>query len=521
MRDHLLDPHFGTPADRDEPDTVTGVASWIRRRAERSGNRPAIVHKPVAQGFATDGRGGAPSVTLTYAALHERATRLAHLLRADGVGTGDRVAYLGLNRPGFLEGLVAVGMLGGVFVPLNSLLSAPEIDHQLADCGARVLLCDALISAPALNSSVRIYPVGGTEYEAALSAVSPSDLAEPVRAADPCLILYTSGTTGRPKGAVLTHGNVLWNCLNVLVDLDLTGAEVALVTAPLFHAAALNMLALPVLLKGGTCLLAESFDASRTLDLIARHRVTSMFAVPTMLARMAAVPSFGSADLTSLRTLLCGGAPVPPDLKALYEARGVAVREGYGLTEASPGVLVDSGTGLVPHFFTDVRLSPLPGSPDGAGELLAAGPNVMAGYWGRPEETAAALSDGGLRTGDIARRSPDGAFQIVDRLKEVIISGGENIYPAEVERVISGIPGVAECAVIGVPHPDWGEVGHALLVPARDTALDTATVLASLRGVLATYKIPRTATVVPSLPRTRTGKLHRTEIRALYTPAQT
>ncbi|GAB2863170.1 long-chain fatty acid--CoA ligase [Actinocorallia aurea] len=505
MRDHLHDPHFSTPIDRRESDKSARIASWVERRAERSGDRPALIYGDSA---------------LTYARLHERAVRLAHVLRADGVRAGDRVAHLGRNRPGFLESLIAVGMLDGVFVPLNTLLSGPELDHQIADCGARVLLLDSLVPAPALAGPVLVRPVGGAEHEAALAAASAEPLPVTGSADGPCLILYTSGTTGRPKGAVLTHRNVLWNCLNVLVDLDLTGAETALVAAPLFHAAALNMLALPVLLKGGTCLLTESFDASGALDLIARHRVTSMFAVPTMLERMAAAPSFAEADLTSLRTLLCGGAPVPPALKALYEARGVAVREGYGLTEASPGVLVDGGAGLVPHFFTDVHLAPLPGSPDGTGELLVSGPNVMAGYWARPEETAASFTGGLLRTGDIVRRDPGGSFHVVDRLKEVIISGGENIYPAEVERALSAVPGIAECAVIGVPDTRWGEVGHALLVPADGTTLDPATVLTSLHGHLARYKIPRTAAIVPSLPRTRTGKLHRTEIRTLYGTAR-
>ncbi|MDX6744128.1 AMP-binding protein [Actinocorallia sp. A-T 12471] len=512
MRDHLLDPHAELPTEPQagggaaEP---VGVAAWIARRAARTGSRVAVRYEPGAQESAR-------SAELTYADLDERARRLAHALRADGVGPGDRVAYLGPNRPGFLECLVATGLLGGVFVPLNTLLTASELDHQLADCGARILLRDALVPPPALAVQVPVRQVGNAVYEAVLAAAESTPLAVRVTPDDPCLILYTSGTTGRPKGAVLTHRAVLWNCLNVLVDVDLTGDEVALVAAPLFHAAALGMLALPVLLKGGTCVLVDSFDASHALDLVARLGVTATFAVPTMLQRIAALPEFEEADLSSLRTLLCGGAPVPSGLKERYAARGVVVREGYGLTEAAPGVLVEGCDGLVPHFFTDVRVAALAGSPEGTGELQVRGPNLMAGYWGRPEETGAAFDGGWLRTGDVVRARIDGVLQVVDRLKEVIISGGENIYPAEVELALAEVPGVAECAVVGVAHPDWGEVGHALLVAADGITLDPDTVLSCLDGGLARYKIPHTAEVVPSLPRTRTGKLHRAELRTRY-----
>ncbi|MCD0449758.1 AMP-binding protein [Actinocorallia sp. API 0066] len=519
MPDHLLNPST-TPSPASDADTSAapdaapsdaghampfgalaagGVGGWLRRRAERGGARVAVL---VPDGGA-----------VTYAALFDRATRMARLLERDGVGKGDRVAYLGPNEPGFLVALGAAGLLGAVFVPLNTLLSGREIAHQVADCGARVLLHSASVPPPPVALPVR--EVGGPDGERELARASAEPVTTAVAADDPCLILYTSGTTGQPKGAVLTHGNVLANCLNAWADLDLTGTETALVTAPMFHAAALGMLALPVLLKGGTCLLTPSFDAGRALDLIGARRVTSLFAVPTMLERMAEHPAWADADLTSLRTLLCGGAPVPEKLLARYAERGVAVREGYGLTEAAPGVLVDGGTGagLVPHLYTDVRLAPLPGAPPETGELLVRGPQVMAGYWGRPADTEAAFTDGWLRTGDIARRLPDGSYRIVDRLKEVIISGGENIYPAEVERALLAVPGVAECAVIGVPDARWGEVGRAVLVAAPGAALDPEAVLAALRGRLATFKIPRSAVVVTDLPHTRTGKVHRRAVK--------
>ncbi|MFH8346503.1 long-chain fatty acid--CoA ligase [Streptomyces sp. NPDC018045] len=506
-----------------------GIGAWAARRARRTPHRTALVHD--------DGR------RLSYAGLYEHATHIAHALRQHGVRKGDRVGFLGPNRPEFLTSLFAAGLLGAVFVPFSVRLTAPELTYQLTDCGARVLLrCGPSPGAPADVGGVPVVePTPLREprpADHATPSAGPADepLAadEPVAADDPCLILYTSGTTGHPKGAVLTHANLTWNAVNVLIDEDLTADEVALVAAPLHHAAALGMQALPVLLKGGTCVLMETFDAGAALDAVERHRVTSLFGVPTMYRRIAAHPRWPHADLSSLRTLVCGGAPVPEDLPAVYEQRGITLRQGYGLTEAAPGVLLThpghtgGGPGFagVPHLFTDVRVVPPDaGGPTGTGpasgpgetgELLVRGPHVMTGYWNRPRESAAALSDGWLRTGDAARIDADGGVTIIDRIKEVIISGGENIYPAEVEHALLAHPGVAECAVIPVPDPEWGEVGRAVLVAAPGAVLDPAEVLASLNGRLARYKIPRSAVLAPDLPRSGTGKTARRHIKARY-----
>ena len=266
--------------------------------------------------------------------------------------------------------------------------------------------------------------------------------------------MYTSGTTGRAKGAVLSHGNITWNSVNVLVDTDLTGDEVTLVVAPLFHTAGLNMICLPTLLKGGTVILEPAFDPGRVLDLIRQHRVTLMFAVPAMYNLIADHPDWPAADLSSLRTIMCGGAPVPERTIHTYLARGLAFIQGYGMTEASPGallldrsqVLTKAGSAGVPHFFTQVRVvrpDLTDAAPGEKGEIVVAGPNVMLGYWGRPEATADAFADGGdwFRSGDVAVADEDGNVFVVDRVKDMIISGGENIYPAEVESALGGHPG--------------------------------------------------------------------------------
>ncbi|MFC9535598.1 long-chain fatty acid--CoA ligase [Streptomyces sp. NPDC056975] len=489
-----------------------GIGSWPARRARKTPHRTALVHG---------------SHHLSYAGLHERSSRLAQALRAAGVRRGDRVAYLGPNHPAYLETLFAAGLLGAVFVPLNTRLAGPEIAYQLRDSGTRALLyapeCAALVPRDAPPTAVEI----GPGYEELLAGADAGPIDETVAPDDLCLIMYTSGTTGRPKGVMLTHANLVWNAFNVLVDHDLTADERALVTAPLFHTAALNMLTLPVLLKGGTCVLVDSFNPAATLELIDEHRITFMFGVPTMYDLIARQPGWDGADLSSLRLLTCGGAPVPTPLIRTYQSRGLTFLQGYGMTEAAPGTLfLDAehatskvGSAGVPHFFSDVRvLGPdeHPMAPGALGEVAVRGPHVAAGYWGLPEETAAAFRDGWFHSGDAARVDEDGYVTIADRVKDMYISGGENVSPAEVELALLAHPDVAECAVIAVPDDKWGEVGRAVFVAREGSEPDPQEVLASLAGVLAKYKIPKSAVRVEQLPRTASGKLLKHKVRAQH-----
>ncbi|MFI6334038.1 long-chain fatty acid--CoA ligase [Streptomyces sp. NPDC050535] len=493
-----------------------GLGSWPARRARKTPERTALIH-------------GATEVT--YARLYERTTRLAQALRALGLRRGDRIGYLGPNHPSYLETLFAAGTLGAVFVPLNPRLAGPEIAYQLGDSGAK-----ALVYAPALaglvaglpgDADVRTYVEIGPRYEELIDRAAAEPVDQPVTADDTCVIMYTSGTTGRPKGAMLTHGNLIWNAVNVLVDTDLVADERALVSAPLFHTAGLNMLALPVLLKGGTCVLAESFDPAATFDLIERHRITFMFGVPTMFDQVARHPRWADADLSSLRILTCGGSPVPTPLIAAYQERGLTFLQGYGMTEAAPGTLFldaehaasKAGSAGVPHFFSDVRVVRPDFTPAGigeTGEVVVRGPHVMPGYWGLPDETAAVFADGWFRSGDAARIDEDGYVFIVDRIKDMIISGGENIYPAEIEDQLLAHPDIVECAVIGVADDKWGEVPRAVVVAGEGVELDPDDVLAALAGRLAKYKIPKSVVVVDELPRTASGKLLKSRVRQRY-----
>ena len=476
-----------------------GLGSWPARRARMSPDRVALTH------------GGAGT---TYAELASEALGFAHRLRRLGVRRGDRVAYLGVNHPHAVRTLFAAGLLGAVYLPLNFRLTRDELMVIVGDAEPVVVVAGPGHEGAAADLDLPSVTVGG---------VGGDPIDEPVGLDDLAVLMYTSGTTGRPKGAMLTHGNLTWNVCNHLIDIDLRGDDVVLVAAPLFHIAALAQSLLPILVKGGRAVLVPSFDPQGAAATIAAERVTVMFGVPTMFALLLTAKD---ADFSSLRILECGGAPVPASLIQAYEDRGVPFLQGYGMTEAAPGVLYlaaedaarRAGTAGVPVFFSDVRVV----TPDGRdtadgepGEILVSGPNVFDGYWGRPDETAAVLDDDGwFRSGDIAVRDADGFHRIVDRAKDLIISGGENIYPAEVESALLSCPGVAECAVIGVPDAKWGEVGQALIV--RSSAVEAADILGSLEGRLAKFKIPRYVRFVDDLPRTASGKLLKARLRREY-----
>ncbi|MBB5916557.1 fatty-acyl-CoA synthase [Nocardia transvalensis] len=486
-----------------------GLGSWPARRARRT-----------PEAIAVTGAGR----SVTYAEWDRRVAHTAARLRELGVHRGDRVAYLGPNHPAYLETLFACGVLGAIFLPVNTRSTGAEIGYLLADSGARVLIHIGThdhVLGDLDAAGVRIARLVAEDTGSA-----PPRVDEPVGLDDPAVLMYTSGTTGRPKGVVLTHGNLTWNCVNVLIESDVATDDVALVAAPLFHAAALGMLCLPTLLKGGRVVLHEKFDPAAVLEAIEAERVTWMFGVPTMYDALAAHPGWAAADLSSLRSLNCGGGSVPHKTIRRYLDRGLRFVQGYGMTEAAPGVLLldgehaesKLGSAGVPSFFTDVRIVDGDGRevpPETRGEILVSGPNVMSGYWGRPDDTAAVLREGWFHSGDIATVDEDGYVSIVDRMKDMIVSGGENIYPAEVEHALHAHPAVDRCAVIGVPDERWGEVGKAVVV-ATGTPPSAGELQEFLRGRIAAYKIPKHFVYVADLPLSGTGKILKRRLRELH-----
>ncbi len=503
-----------------------GIGSWIHRRVLGSGAKPAVIF---------EGR------ELSYRELDTRITRLANALRHRGIQQGDRIAYLGDNHPAFLETLFAAGTLGCIFVPINTRLAEPEISLALIDSGsAAFFFSEALgtISRKAAASagitllieigSRESAPEDAADYDKLVSVASTSFVDVEVGLDDDAMILYTSGTTGRPKGAVISHGNMTWSCLNVLAEYDLVSSDVALMISPLFHVASLGMGTLPAFLKGATVVLESRFDPGVALELIERYRATWISGVPTTFQMMAEHPDWSRRDISSLQKLTCGGSPVPLRVIDAYQDRGLSFTGGYGMTEAGPGVTTlhpewtrkKIGSSGVQHFFTQMRIVNDIGEPVGEGEMgeiQISGPNVIRRYWDSPDLPPESVTpDGWFRTGDIGYQDGDGFLFISDRLKDMIISGGENVYPAEVEKLIIELPQVGSVAVIGVPDDKWGEVPVAI-VTAREGAVVTAEdVQRHLAGKIARYKTPKTIIVVEELPRTATGKIRKADLRAQY-----
>jgi fatty-acyl-CoA synthase len=479
-----------------------GVGSWPARRARIDGETVAL-----RQGDRA----------LTYRALADRVDALAGAFAALGVRRGDRVGYLGLNDIAGFEVFFAAGRLGAIFAPLNWRLAGPEIAYLISDCQPALL-----IHGPEFAVDVPVRAIAlGDEYESLISNGSTVDPAE-VALDDDAVILYTSGTTGRPKGAVLTHGNLTFNLMNQLAHADVLSSDVALCISPLFHASGLGQVSLPVLFKGGTVVVVPRFEPATVLSAIQTLRIASFSAVPTMLQMLADHDSFARTDLSSLRYVIYGGSSVLERVAVAWQQRGVQILQGYGMTEASPGVTMAAARGAtehpvsigVPHFYTDISLDP-PTS-----ELLVRGLNVFRGYWNRPEDTATAMAGGWYHSGDVVRIEADGWGYVVDRIKDLIISGGENIYPSEVERELVGLPGVVDAAVIAVPDDRWGEVGAAFVVTAPDADWSEQTIRDALTGRIAAFKVPRYVSFVEQLPKTVTGKVQRQELRASLTRKQ-
>jgi fatty-acyl-CoA synthase len=512
-----------------------GLGSWIHRRRTKSADKAALIFN---------------DVQVSYGEFIDRIDRLANALRERGVQPGSRVAYLGENHPAFLETFFAAGTVGAVFVPLNARLAAPEIRFALQDSGStllvhseslrelatlgtretrvshRIEVADLTVAGAAAAEGAT--PPGVERLDAVRAAASAEHFDVPVTGDDPAMILYTSGTTGRPKGALLTHGNITWNCFNVLVDYDFVSTDVALMISPMFHVASLDMGVLPALLKGATVVLEAKFDPGRALHLIEKYRCTVISGVPTTYQMLCEHPDWADADISSLTKLTCGGSAVPMRVLEAYESRGLNFSGGYGMTETAPGATSLSptksrdkaGSAGLPHFFTDVRVVDKRGRvlPAGeVGEVQIAGPNVIRQYWNRADATADSYADGvWFRSGDMGYVDDEGYLYIADRLKDMIISGGENIYPAEVELIIVELEAVQDVAVIGVADEKWGEVPLAVVTVREGFQISRDEVSAHLQGRLAKYKIPKDVVFVEQLPRTASGKVRKATLREQY-----
>jgi len=480
-------------------------------------------------------------LSFTRREFNNRVNQLARALQGKGVQKGDRVAGLLANGNEFLEILFACSKLGVIMVPLNFRLASPELEYILKDSDPKLFFYSPeflpTVSAlrektPGIQEYISERPGGApgdAEYGSWISAypVEEPEVREEVTLEDPQFIMYTSGTTGRPKGAVLTHGNTQWNAINGIVLYGITKQHVGLTSAPMFHIGGLSASATPTLYVGGRLVIQRFFNPAETLKLIEKEKVNGMFGIPVMFQLMALVPEFSSADLSSIHHFLAGGAPCPKSLIEIYLKKGVVFNQGYGLTETAPGASAlrseeaerKLGSAGKPMFHLDLcvvddRDQTLP--PMEMGEVVLRGPNVFKEYWNLPKETAEAKRGGWFHTGDMGYLDEEGYLWLVDRKKDMYISGGENVYPAEVEDVIYKMPQVKEVGVIGMPDPKWGEVGMAVVVTKPGMSLTDQEVLTFCQGKLAKYKIPKKVIFAEALPRTATGKVLKKELRIKY-----
>ncbi|TAK54019.1 MAG: long-chain fatty acid--CoA ligase [Gammaproteobacteria bacterium] len=482
------------------------LSQWIERHARFAPRAPAL---------RFEGR------EITYAELAGRIRRAAAVLAGLGVGPGDAVAYLGLNSPALLTLLFACARQGAMFVPLNWRLAPPEHARVLADCPPRALFVEPAFAAPAaaIDGRFQAHDVATLDGDAGAPPPPAGDEESPL------LLCYTSGSTGAPKGVVLVQRALAWNAVNSTHMHDLTSADRVLTTLPMFHVGGLNIQSTPALHAGASVSLHPRFDPEATLAAIESERITLTVLVPAQLEAMMALPRWRQADLSSLRMISTGSTIVPAALVRRVAERGVPLVPVYGATETCPvaaylragDASARAGAAGWPALHCELRIAgdagdELPAGQDG--EILVRGPSVATGYWNAPEETARTFRDGWYHSGDLGHLDADGCLHVVGRRKDLIISGGENIHPAEVENLLLECPAVAEACVVGRPDARWGEVVVAAVVVKPGCRLTEAETLALFSGRIARYKHPREVRFLDSLPRSALGKVQKEAVRA-------
>jgi fatty-acyl-CoA synthase len=508
------------------------IGDYLGRRAIYSPDRLAIVDA-----------GREPEWRLTYRQLNERANRLANWLRSSGVGRGDRVAMLARDGVEHLDLFFACANLGAIHTALNWRLHWRELAGIMATTTPRVLVYSAdfagavgeLQGEPSAVSPTHYLQIGGDllpgrlAFEEALQAAEATPVTdEAVQAEDVAALIFTGGTTGLPKGAQVTHRMIAWNTLNTVVH-DLHHDDVYLNVFPLFHTGGLFVYTLPQVILGGTTILVRQFEPARVLELLERERVTVFAGVPTMYQLITQAPNWPAADLSSLRFCTSGGAALPVPLVEQYSReKGIRFKQGFGMTEFGPGIFAlapedarrKAGSIGRPNFYVDARVvddDNRPLGPGEVGELVLKGPSMSSGYFNDPEATAECLDEAGwFHTGDLAHHDEEWYFTIVDRKKDMFISGGENVYPVEIEAALYEHPAVQMCAVIGVPDARWGEVGLACVVLKAGRQCAAEELLEHLTRRLARYKVPRAIHILDSLPISAAGKILKRELRQRF-----
>jgi fatty-acyl-CoA synthase len=502
---------------------------WLYRREQLSPGKIALIDG------INDNR------PITYRAWNRQTNRMANYLR-DGLGVskGDRVSILSMNRVEYLDAIFACNKLGAILHVLNWRLTVRELEDIIQEVSPGVFLYSQEFSEnvealrPALSSVDKFVALDHTLAEQDAHWPTECDRwpdtqppAIELDWEDPWMICYTGGTTGLPKGAILNYRCITANSVNTIFSWGMHPDDVVPLNMPLFHVGGLNVLTTPLVHFGGTSIVCAGFDIDQLFDQIEGLGVTFFFAIPTMFIMMMEHPRWDSLDLSNVRLVMAGGGTCPTTIYEAFWEKGVEFKGGYGLTEAGPNTFwlasefMETKIGSVgrPLFHIDVRIVDEAGAevePGGVGHLLIRGPHVFGGYWNRSEATAEAIQDGWLRTGDLARSDEEGFFYIVGRLKDMIKSGGENIYPSEVEDVMHSHPDIVEAALISVPDPKWGEVGRAIVQLKPVATLGESELLTWMRDHLASYKIPKSVVFVDSLPKTAANKVDKLSLAGKY-----
>lgn len=485
---------------------------------------------------------------VTYRKLNEESNRIACHLHSLGLKKGDRISVLLLNCPEFLYTYFAAAKLGLIFVPLNFRLVGPEIRYQINKCGARLLIFhdlfvgiiesikeeitieeDKFIYLESLGQETHECPKWAVSYKNSASNCSTREPTptDKIMISDPLAILFTSGVTGSPKGAVLSHEQTFFKCFqNMLYDEECTVNDISLTQAPLFHSAGLFIAATPAFCRGATLAIRQGFDPIKFAEDIEKYKATNVFAFTTMWRFILESGKLDQIDTSSVRRVSGGGERTPVSLLEDLGKRGLHMQQGFGQTENSAmmtlpknAIIRKQGSIGLPGFFTDVWICDDNGNrlpPNEVGEIVAMGPTVMSGYWDMPEKTAETIVNGVLHTGDLGYMDEDGYFYIVDRAKDMYRSGGENVYPAEVEKILADHPKIALVTIIGVTDEKWGEVGKVFVVPNKGKTITLEEIHTFLEGKVARYKYPKQIQLLDKLPMTTTGKIKKVELKEKY-----
>lgn len=484
---------------------------WLKRWKLYSPNNIAIKDGETGREFS-------------YSKLYQLANQGAHLLRSEyGISKGDRVAVLATNELEYVFLFFALQRLGAILVPVNFRLTQREVDHIITDSSPKMVLFqetyrDIVENLPASINPLKLLLQGENSFSSKLSALPPqNEYAFTAQELDPVMILYTSGTTGAPKGAILTYKMLFWNSINTTLRLNISQNDCVVIFLPFFHTGGWNVLTTPFIHRGAKVVFLKKFDAEQILSLSEKEKATMIFGVPTTMEMMARSPRFSEVDLKNVRYAIVGGEPMPLELIKAWDKKGIPIRQGYGLTEFGPNVfslneedaIRKIGSIGFPNFYIEAKVVDHDGRELGdnqVGELVLRGPMCMQGYWHNDKATQETVKEGWLYTGDLVRRDYEGYYYVVGRKKDMYISGGENVYPPEIEQILRAHPKVVEAAVIGVPDEKWGEVGKAFVV-AEDSTLTSEELLHHCLQNLAKFKIPKHFVFLPSLPKGDSGKI--------------